>query len=212
VYYAEGDKEGAINVMEQSLHLKEKVLGADHPDVGTSEGNIAIALAELGRYQEALVHVRRSLTMLEHGLGQSHPDTALQLSNLGEILNALGRPQEARPYFERAMVIWERELGQDSRSLAYALTGIGTSYLAESNPTNALVPLERAFRIRKSKEPDPAKRAESSFALARALWDSNRDKGRARSLAEEARIDYERARLKTRLLDVKNWLDRHESG
>ena len=209
VRYAEGDREAAVSVMEESLKLKAKALGPDHPDVGTSEGNVAIALAEMGRYQEALLHVQRSLELLEHGLGEAHPDRAIQLSNRGEILNALGRPAEARRSFEQARVIWERELGQESRSLAYALTGIGTSYLAESNPTNALVPLERAFRIRERQETDVSRRAETSFALARALWGSNRDRSRARTLAEEARVGYEKTKTKAKLVGVEEWLRDH---
>ena len=62
-----------------------------------SEGNIAIALAELALNQEALAHVDRSIALLENGLGAGHPDLATQLSNRGEILDALGRHREARP-------------------------------------------------------------------------------------------------------------------
>jgi serine/threonine protein kinase/tetratricopeptide (TPR) repeat protein len=209
VYYAEGQKEKAVGIMQESIRLKEKVLGADHPDVGNSEGNMAIALAELGRNQEALVHVQRSIALLQRGLGGAHPECASQLSNRGEILNALGRPSDARASFEQARVIWEREVGQDSRSVAYPLTGIGISYLAESNPGNALVPLERAFRIRKAQETDPTKRAETAFALARALWESNRDRGRARSLADEARADYLRANSTAKVGELETWLQRH---
>ena len=110
---------------------------------------------------------------------------AIQLSNRGEILNALGRYREARQSFERARVIWERELGPDNLNLGYALTGIGISYLAEGNAANALVPLERAFKIREAQETDPSRRAETRFALARALWESNRDRARARDPCRE---------------------------
>jgi serine/threonine protein kinase/tetratricopeptide (TPR) repeat protein len=212
VYYAEGDQAAAAKYTEQALGLKEKVLGVDHPDVAVTEGNLAIALAELGRSQEALVHIQRSVTVLEHGLGEAHPETAFQLGNYGEILNALGRPAEARRVFERARITWEREVGPESRSLAYPLTGIGLSYLAESNPGNALAPLERAFTIRKSQETNPAKRAETAYALARALWESNRDKARARTLADEARSDYQRARAKAKVVEVEKWLQAHEPG
>jgi serine/threonine protein kinase/tetratricopeptide (TPR) repeat protein len=212
VYYAQGDQETAISLMEQSVHLKAKVLGPDHPDVGTSEGNLAIALAELGKYQQALTHVQRSVELLEHGLGAAHPDTAFQFSNRGEILNALGRPVEARASFERARSVWERELDHDSRNLAYALTGIGRSYLQEANPGNALVPLERAFKIRTAQETDPSKRAETAFALACALWETSRDRGRALRLAEAARADYERAKSAPKVTAIEAWLRTRGAG
>ena len=132
--------------------------------------------------------------------------SATQLSNRGEILNNLGRYREARQSFERARVIWERELGLDDRNLGYALTGIGLSYLAEGTPTSALVPLERAYKIRQAQETDPTHRAETLFALARALWDSSRDRGRARTLAIESREGYRKADAKARMAEVEAWL------
>jgi serine/threonine protein kinase len=206
LYDLEGEKEAQLRVQQEALVLKEKALGRDHPDVGFSEGNVSIALAGLGRNQEALTHVDRSIAVLEAGLGAGHPDLATQLSNRGEILNSLGRYREARQSFERARVIWERELGLDDRNLGYALTGIGLSYLAEGTSTSALVPLERAFKIREAQETDPSHRAETRFALARALWDSGRDRGRARSLAAEAREAYRKADAKARVAEVEAWI------
>jgi tetratricopeptide (TPR) repeat protein len=139
-------------------------------------------------------------------LGAAHPDLAIQLGNHGEILNALRRPADARKSFERARLIWERELGPDNRSLAYALTGIGISYLEEGNSANALVPLERAFKIREKEETDLAKRAETAFALARTLWESRRDRGRARDLAEQAQEHYMKVVAKQKVSEVDAWL------
>jgi len=204
-----GEREAALRDHQEALLLKRKVLGEDHPDVGASEGNLAVVLEALGRNQEALEHVDRSIEILENGLGAGHPELATQLSNRGEILNALGRYRDARASFEKARIIWERELGLDNRNLAYALTGIGVSYIAEGDPSSALVPLERAFKIREDHETDPGRRAETRFALARALWEAGRDRPRARLLAEEARDGYARAVEKPRLAEVESWLRGH---
>ncbi len=209
VYDLQGDREGSLRAQQQGLALKERALGRDHPDVGISEGNLAVALEALGRNQEALEHVDRSIEILENGLGAGHPDLATQLNNRGEILNTLGRSRDARASFEKARIIWERELGLDNRNLAYALTGIGVSYLVEGDPLSALVPLERAFKIREKQETDPSRRAETRFALARALWESGRDRGRARALAEDARESYAKAAVKTKLAEVDTWLHVH---
>jgi len=196
-------------VLEEALALKVRVLGRDHPDDAITEVNLAVALQELGRNQEALAHVERGMAITEKSLGSEHPRMATYLSDRGEILNALGRPAEARRSFERARIIWERELGLENRSLAYALTGIGISYLSEGDALSALVPLERAFKIRRGQEADPTKRAETSFALARALWESRRDRGRARALAQEAKDDYDRAQLADKAVSVQEWLHQH---
>ena len=213
VYVQHGYNDEALRANLEAVALKEKALGPDHPDVGISEGNVAVVLEEAGRIQEALTHIDRSVALLENGLGAAHPELATQLNNRGEILNLLGRNEEARKSFERARVIWERELGLDNRNLGYALTGIGISFLAEGSPQSGLVPLERAHKIREAQETDPAKRAETSFALARALWDSNRDRVRARVLAEEARVGYGLAPRKDKLrAEVEGWLDAHPTS
>jgi serine/threonine protein kinase/tetratricopeptide (TPR) repeat protein len=204
-----GEREAALRMQQEGLALKERALGRDHPDVGISEGNVAVVLTALGRNQEALEHVDRSIAVLENGLGAGHPDLATQLNNRGEILNALGRSRDARASFEKARIVWERELGLDNRNLAYALTGIGVSYLSEGDAANAIVPLERAFKIREAHETDPSRRAETRFALARALWESGRDHVRARSLAEQAHDSYAKAELKTNVAEVESWLHLH---
>ena len=68
-----GERGAALLAQQQALALKEKALGRDHPDVGISEGNIAVELAGLGRNQEALTHVDRAVALIENGLGASHP-------------------------------------------------------------------------------------------------------------------------------------------
>jgi serine/threonine protein kinase len=212
IYQREGEREAALRVQQEALALKERALGRDHPDVGISEGNLAVALMELGRNQEALEHVDRSLAILENGLGASHPELAIQLNNRGEILDALGRAREARSSFEKARIIWERELGLDNPDLAYALTGIGVSYLAEGDAISAITPLERAFKIREAKESDPSQRAETCFALARALWESGRDRPRARALAGAAREGYAKAALAAKLAEIDSWLETHRTS
>jgi tetratricopeptide (TPR) repeat protein len=106
----EGEKEQSARVHERSLRLKEQALGREHPDVGISEVNLAIALQGLGRHQDALAHINRAIFLMEAGLGVGHPDLALAFLNKGEILSALDRYADGRDSFDRARAIWEREL------------------------------------------------------------------------------------------------------
>jgi serine/threonine protein kinase len=206
-----GRKEEQLRFNQEALALKQKAWGSDHPDVGISEGNVSVSLEDLGRDQEALAHVDRSIEILSHGLGAEHPEVATQLSNRGEILNALGRYREARRSFEGARIIWERELGLDHRNLAYVLTGIGVSFLAERDALSAIAPLERAWKIREAKETEPARRGETRFALARALWESDRDRARAATLGQNAREAYVQSGDKTKIADVDAWLASHRT-
>jgi len=212
VLEAQGMLEEAVESHRKSLAIKTRVLGRDHPDVGVSEGNLAVSLQGLGRNLESLEHINRAILLLEQGLGSGHPALAVQFNNRGEVLNAIGRPSEALQSFERARIIWEREVGGEARFLAYGLTGIGVSYLAEGRPASALVPLERAFRIREAQETDEARRAETKYALARALWESNRDRARARLLAEQAQRSYAKLGSRRTESEIASWLRSRKSS
>ena len=70
--------------------------------------------------------------------------------------------------------------------------------------------MERALKIRETRDPDLSKRSETQFALARALWESNRDRPRARTLAEQAKAGYSKApSTKAKLAEVEGWLRSH---
>jgi tetratricopeptide (TPR) repeat protein len=211
-YAVHRDPEASVAALKEGLALKQKLLGWDHADVGLSEGNLSSVLVGVGRNEEALVHVERAIAIEEKVLGPQHPALALQLSNRGEILNGLKRYQEARRSFQRAISIWERELGPEASTLAAALTGIGISYLGEQRPAAALEPLERAIKLRIGRDSDPVEQADTSFALARALWDSNRELSRARSLADEARTAYDKSALGDKVVAVDRWLQSHGSS
>jgi serine/threonine protein kinase/tetratricopeptide (TPR) repeat protein len=212
VYQMQGNGAAGAEAERAALALKQKLLGADHPDVGASEGNLAMALQLLGRNSEALTHMDRAVSTVEKALGAAHPDLAIHLSNRGEVLNSLGRHVEARVSFERAREIWERELGAENPNLGSVFTGIGVSYLAEGKPANALESLERAVSIREGRETDLAKRGETRFALARALWDSARDRSRARQFAERAKADFATVGAKTKVTESESWLRAHQGG
>jgi len=205
----EDKKEDAVVDQRNALALKQKALGPEHPDLALSEGNLAMSLQGLGRNEEALQHVNRGIALLQKGLGADHPDLAISFTNRGEILNAMGRFKEARESFSGAQEIWERELGRDNPNLGFALTGIGVSYLDEGKAESALEPLARAFGIREALDPEPSRKAETRFAFARALWESKRDKDRARSLAEEARATYAKSGSKARVAEIDTWLRAH---
>jgi eukaryotic-like serine/threonine-protein kinase len=206
VFDLQGNKDAAVQSIKEGLAIKERALGRDHPDVGLSEGNLGLVLQGMGRNEEALAHLNRSIQILEKGLGPGHPELALQLSNKGEALSALGRFPDAHASFDRALKIWEQELGSDNLDLSYGLTGLGTTYLTEGKPVDAIAPLERAFGIRSMMETEPSRRADTTFALARALWDSKRDRTRAVKLARQARSDYEKAASKSKLAQIDQWI------
>lgn len=193
--FYKGRVQEALAMQEKALDIKQRLLGAEHWDVALSLGSVASYLHSLGREDEALERNQQAITVLERTLGAGHPELALHLNNRGEIRLALGQPREARADFERALAMWKDELPADHLYLSYSLTGVGLAVLAlvdegSGGAGDAVEPLERAYRIRNGTGAAPELRAETAFALARALWkagpDAGRDRARAVALGNEA--------------------------
>jgi eukaryotic-like serine/threonine-protein kinase len=180
---ADGQYEEAATEFSKALQIKERVLGKDHPDVSYTLANLAYTLASLGRPLEALEQSDRSVGIIGRVFGEEHPDMAVQLVSRAEILNQLGRYQAARGDAGRAVGIQERELGPACVNLIFALAPLGDAELGLGQPAQAVEPLERALQLAEAAGlADELPRLR--FALARALWESARDRPRARQLAE----------------------------
>lgn len=177
----------ALALDRRALALKARTLGEDHWDVALSRGNVALLLHRLGRNDEALVENKKAIDSLQRTFGAEHPDLGVHLSNRGEIYLSLGQPTLATAAFQRALAIWRDELPIDHLYLSHPLTGLGRALLAQGAASEAIAPLERAFAIREGGHADPDERAETMFALAQALWTTDRERERAVRLATVAR-------------------------
>ena len=206
----QGRREEALARQLASGAIAEQSLSPYDPDLVHVYGNIANGLSVLHRPFEALAYSDKAMEIGREVLGTDHPVVVVNLSNRAEILNQLERWPEARAAANRALELWEKQLGKDHQFLPYALNGIGVSYLGEGKPAAAVAPLERALRIRLAKEPSQPLIADVEFALARALWDSNQQRERARALAKKAleRYGADPSQAKHRP-EITAWLEKH---
>jgi tetratricopeptide (TPR) repeat protein len=123
------------------------------------------------------------------------------------LLLKLGERHRALSLFKRALAINEKSWGADHLLNAALLVNIGRTLIDWHQPAEAIAPLKRAVSIRETREDHPAKLAAAQFALARALWESGRAKGRAKSLAIEARETYASVGAPNQeLAEIDDWL------
>ena len=205
-----GEKEAALRMQQEGLALKERALGRDHPDVGISEGNLAVVLTLLGRNQEALEHVDRSIEILENGLGAGSSRSRPPSSTTGA--------RSSTPWAARAMPARRSRRRASSGSVSSAST-IATSPTPSPGLASATSQRE-TLRTRSFRSSAPSRSARlrrrilraaprRASRLARALWESGRDRPRARTLAEEAHESYAKAEIKTKVAEVDSWLHLH---
>jgi eukaryotic-like serine/threonine-protein kinase len=210
LYHIQGRYPEAIAAYQRARAMAEASLRPDDPDVARPLGNLAMALSEAGRPAEALGYNQRAVDILRKALGAGHPEVAMHISNRGEILNALGRYDEARALFNSALAVWNKELPPEHSNFGDSYSGIGQSYLGQDAPEPALAPLERALAIREKSGAEPSQIGETRFLLARALWDSGRDRTRAQALARAAKLAYgDKAPWRDKVDAIDAWLARN---
>lgn len=207
----QGAYEEAKPLHERALAIREKAFGPEHPEVAQSLYNLATVQRALGEHEGARISSERALAIREKELGSNHPDIGFSLHGLASDHAAVGAYEEAAALFERALVVWEDALGSDHPAITYALIGLAEVALARNSASDAVAPSERALQLRESAESPPAELGTARYMLARALWESGRDRSRAIDLARGARDAYRAAGSGKAddLAEVEAWLAKH---
>ncbi len=160
---------------ERALAIRERALGADHPDVADSIRGLAVVYWHQGRYAEAEPLAERALAIRERALGPDHPDVSTSLNNLGNVYLYQGRYAEAEPLYERALAIRERAFGADHPELAFTLNNLASVYWYQGRYAEAEPLYKRVLAIRgRSLEPDHPDVAQSLYNLAITYWEQGR--------------------------------------
>src|SRR5262249_55175033 len=117
----------ALAMFEQALGLR-RGLGPDHRQVAVNHGSIAEALAGLGRYDDAMPHVREAERVLLHAPGEAFQAWILTVH--GEVLVGQHQLAAAVPVLEDALARFDRAPDPDNQAVAMwaqarALRGLG---------------------------------------------------------------------------------------
>jgi tetratricopeptide (TPR) repeat protein len=181
---AEGRLEEALAEHARALALKQSLLGDENLDVTVSRLDVALIMHDLGRDQDAEPVINQALETVDRLTGSSSARFGQILLDRAEILTELRRFDQARSDLVRAQAIF-KETGASPLFEGYGLLDLGRLQIATGALRDARATLQRARDILHAQNPEFA--AEADFALARALWPSDRERGRAVSLARQAR-------------------------
>ncbi len=91
--------------------MRRRLLGPDHPDVGTSLVHLAILEVARGEYETALASAGRSVEILSKGLSPGHWKTAVGESALGAALAGRGRRSEGEAHLGHSLAILTKDGG-----------------------------------------------------------------------------------------------------
>jgi len=116
---AQGDLAGARKLDEETLEIRRRVLGPEHPDTLSSMSNLANALQAQGDLAGARELQEKVFAICRRLLGPDHPHTSGSAWSLCVTLQALGERESARAVLDRDLLgLLDRDpatLGADQR-------------------------------------------------------------------------------------------------
>jgi len=113
LYRREDKPRQALACFEESLSLRQRGVGEDHPDTLASKSNLAGVLRQQGRLDEAQFLEECIVEARERLLGPEHPDTLAARANLAATLALQGRSAEALVMQDKVLDAYVRLLGSE---------------------------------------------------------------------------------------------------
>ncbi len=150
VYRALGLFDEGRPLLQQALALRERELGADHPDVARSLKELANLHRAVGNFDEAEPLLVRALAIEEEAYGPVHADVAETVNGLAALHWDQAQYSRAQPLFERFTAINEEIFGPMHEEVARGLSNLGGMLLSQRKLDEAEPPLRRALTIREN--------------------------------------------------------------
>jgi len=198
----------ALQVVDRSLRIYAASVPASDPQRDSALIIRSESLRGLGRLDEAWQSSDDAITLLENA-GRRTNNLAISYSNRGELSTLRGRCADALKDDTRSIALFEEIGGRDNPFLVLPLVGQARCLLSQRRPAEAFAALQRLGEIR----PYPALAASAAkgrFYLARAQFESGRDKKRGRADAAVARAAAAAAEAETEdLSEMDQWLAAH---
>jgi tetratricopeptide (TPR) repeat protein len=136
----------------QSVEIRRKALGPNHPEVAADMAALAGLLDGQEKFDEAEELYHAALKIFRRVHGEEHYELAVTFNNLAAIADKKGNAAEAERLYKQSLAIKEKVLGPSHPDVAMTLNNLAMTYagvgrFAEAEPlfTRALKILEQAL-------------------------------------------------------------------
>ena len=134
-----------------SLQIKEKYLGKNHPDTAIQYDNIGLSYTKTGKYTEAISWHNKAINILELSLGKKNLDTATAYNNLGLALVRSGNYDLGIEWYQKCLDAELEILGDEDIQIAADYNNIGEAYYQKGEEDKALEYLIKALKIKEKR-------------------------------------------------------------
>jgi tetratricopeptide (TPR) repeat protein len=128
VYDSQGEYAKALLWYSMALAIREKVLGAEHPDTAEIYNNIAGVYDNQGDYAKALELYSKVLAIEEKVLGAEHPSTATTYNNIAVVYYHQGDYAKALSWFSKSYRVYIGKLGDSHPYTIDTKSGLKAAY------------------------------------------------------------------------------------
>jgi TonB family protein len=149
--YKAGKYDEALPLAKRALEIKEKVLGAEHPELASALNNLAELYLVKGKYSEAGQLLQRLLKIQEKSFGPEDVRLAPALGKLAFTRFIKSDFGEAEALYQRALAIREKKLTPDDLEVARSLFELAEFNRLRGRYEKAEPLFKRAIAIRGKK-------------------------------------------------------------
>jgi eukaryotic-like serine/threonine-protein kinase len=166
----------------------KKTFGENHLVRGSLLSNIATMELQQEHWDAALDAYRKSMAIAEAVEGPDAIDVSGLHADIARVLASSNRMPEAFVEIGRSVAILEKAGAAGEPRMMGVLAELAEYQIVDHKPELGVVTAERALAITAKRPADanPVEVGQIKFVLARALWDSNKDRKRARNLVLES--------------------------
>jgi len=191
LYRFQGRYNDAEPLLLQSLYIRKRQLGNDHPDVATSLNNLALLYESQGQYNDAEPLFLQSLDIYKCQLGNDHPAVATSLNNLAQLYFSQGRYNDAEPLFLQSLDIYKCRLGNDHPDVANSLNNLAELYRNQGRFNDAEPLFLQSLDIYKRRLSNDHLDVAASLNNLSLLYVSQEKYLEAENLAQQALVIYQ---------------------
>ena len=149
ILHVQGHYAEAEQLYRKAYSRLEATLGADHPDLAWSLGDLATIAYDYGHYDEAQGLAQRASTILEKRFGTKYPDGMWILDILAEVYLKQGRLVDVVQLATWTQKVREEVFGLEHPDAALSLNILAAVNVAQGKLSDAEAQVRRALLINK---------------------------------------------------------------
>jgi len=145
--HARGDATAGIPLAERGLSMRERVLGAGHPDVARDLNALGALYHLAGRLGDAAQAYQRALAVFEEHYRPDHYEVAMTCANLAVLHGDQGRPAAAEALGRRSLRILAAILGPQDAEVGLTLLNLAVAVADQGRQAEAAALAVRASAV-----------------------------------------------------------------